>query len=68
MQNRYKDELTSDLYRLCIRGATAFLLSAAIVAGATMGAVMGKYVELKVLQARVTRNLPVAPMLAGVKP
>ena len=66
MRNHYKDEVREDLYRLCIRGATAFLLSAAIVAGATMGCIMGKYVERKVLQARVTRNLPVAPMLAGV--
>jgi hypothetical protein len=66
MRNRYKGELLDDLYTMSIRGATAFLLSAAIVAGATMGCIMGKYVELKVLSARVTRNLPVAPMLAGV--
>jgi hypothetical protein len=66
MQNRYKDELTSDLYRLCIRGATALVLSACVVFGATVGGLMGKEVELRVLSARVTRNLPVAPMLAGV--
>lgn len=66
MRNRYKGELLDDLYTLTIRTATALAVSAAIVAGATVGGLAGKWLELRVLQARMARCLPVAPMLAEV--